>query len=88
MDTKNLSLDDLIKRDRQNMRGRGGRGGRGGFRGGRGGRGGQHGGVARIRSGAGIFKRRDQSYRFNDSYRGSFRQRRGGAHNNMVRWMP
>lgn len=40
MDAKNMSLDDLIKRDRQN-KGRGGRGGRPFGRGGRGGRGGQ-----------------------------------------------
>lgn len=35
MDEKNMSLDDLIKRDRKfNKGGRGGRGGRGGHRGG------------------------------------------------------
>lgn len=39
MDDKNMSLDDVIKRDRQNKRG-----GRGGLRGARGGRGLRRGG--------------------------------------------
>lgn len=79
----NMSLDELIKRDRRFGGSRGGRGGRGGFRGGRGGQGG---GVARLRKGAGIFKRRDQGFRFNEQGGGSYRQRRGGAQrNNMVR---
>lgn len=45
MDAKNMSLDDLIKKDRSMKRG-GARGGRAGFRGGRGGfaRGGTRGG--------------------------------------------
>lgn len=52
-----MSLDELIRRDRQGGNRRGGRGGRP-F--GRGGRGAPQGGVARLRKGAGIFKRRDQ----------------------------
>ena len=54
MDAKNMSLDELIKRDKQLGRGRGGRGGsRGGSRGGiRGGRGGFRGGRGGFRGGA------------------------------------
>ena len=58
MDEKNMSLEDLIKRDRKNKGpgGRGGRGGRGGLnRGGRGGlaRGGAGAGLGRRQGGAG-----------------------------------
>lgn len=70
MDAKNMSLDELIKRDKSMKRG--GRGGRGPARGGRGGlaRGGNRGG----NQARGGFR----------SFRGGRMQQRGGSRNQMV----
>lgn len=77
-----MSLDDLIKRQKQNKKGgfggRGGRGGRGGFRGGRG----NQNLVPRMRQGGGIFKRREDSAGLRG---GRFRGNRGGLRNQRVR---
>jgi len=77
MDPKDMTLDELIKRDRK--QGKGGRGGRGGR-----GRGGRDDTVGRMKTrGAGIFKRRDFEGRPERGGRG-----RGGPHKPMVSHFP
>ena len=82
MDDKNMSLDDLIKRDRQFKRGgqRGGRGGRGAPRGGFAGRGGSDAGISRRPRGGAIG---GGLRRGGDSFRGRIGGR-GGQRNNQV----
>ena len=76
MDNKNMTLDEIIKRDRAAARQ--GRGGRGGFR--KSQRGGGH---MVPRSRGGIFKRKNEF----QTQRGGGFNRRGGRSDRMVRFL-